>query len=94
MVDKVRQQHAEEGPGGIHDGAVHPGRVGQADIKEGVLEGGLGQSEDRELAKLRGGVSLPIGFRWARAKSSSNAPANRKRYPAKTTLEGISSVAI
>ncbi len=54
VVDKVRQQHAEEGPGGIHDGAVHPGRVGQADIKEGVLEGGLGQSEDRELAKLRG----------------------------------------
>ena len=54
VVDKVRQQHAEEGPGGIHDRAVHPGGVSKADIKEGVLDGGLGQPEDRELTKLRG----------------------------------------
>ena len=38
----------------VHDRAINARGVCQPDIKEGVLNGGLRQSQDRKLAKLRG----------------------------------------
>ena len=37
LVDEVRQQHAEEGPGGVHNRPFHPGGEGQTDVEEDVL---------------------------------------------------------
>ena len=38
VINEVRQQHAEEGAGGIQDGAFDAGGVGQADVEEHVLQ--------------------------------------------------------
>ncbi|MNR17774.1 hypothetical protein D3C85_1344570 [compost metagenome] len=52
LIDKVRQQHAEEGPGRVHDRAFDAGRIRKADIEERVLDGGLCQTQQRQLSKL------------------------------------------
>jgi hypothetical protein len=48
----MRQDHAEEDAGGVHDRRLHAAGVGQADIEEDVLDRGLGQAQQGDLTYL------------------------------------------
>ena len=54
LIDKVRQQDAEEGAGGVHNRALHAGGKRQANVEENVLDGRLRDAQYRQLAALTG----------------------------------------